>query len=115
MSRTAVEVTKCTRCFDSAAAAKNRLLLLDCDGTVAPFYADRRRALPYPIVPELLHEIMTSCRTPFHHQRPMRLYCCSAASAGYATPDVGHLRAGAAACRWALRTVGGHGRSSVRS
>jgi len=45
------------------AAAKNRVLILDYDGTIAPFSAHRLRALPYPGVPELLHRIMAECRT----------------------------------------------------
>src|SRR5437763_259804 len=44
-------------------AAKNRILLLDYDGTVAPFSADRQRALPYPEVPALLRTVMNSCAT----------------------------------------------------
>ena len=63
MSGTAVEITDCARFFEDVAAAKNRILLLDYDGTVAPFCADRQRAFPYPAVPELLHQIMASCRT----------------------------------------------------
>ncbi len=34
--------------FDSLAAAPRRALLLDYDGTLAPFAADRTRARPYP-------------------------------------------------------------------
>lgn len=49
--------------FEEVSAAKNRVLLLDYDGTLAPFHPDRRRAVPYPAVPELLHRIMTVCRT----------------------------------------------------
>jgi trehalose 6-phosphate phosphatase len=63
LSRTAVEVTVCARFFESVAAAKNRILLVDYDGTLAPFCADRQRAIPYPSVPELLHQIMASCQT----------------------------------------------------
>ncbi len=35
----------------------SRALLLDYDGTIAPFRADRNRALPYPAVLELLQRI----------------------------------------------------------
>ncbi len=63
MSRTAVEVADCARFFEDVAAAKNRILLLDYDGTLAPFCADRQRAFPYPAVPELLRQIMASCQT----------------------------------------------------
>src|SRR5512146_1077660 len=43
--------------------ADHRVLLLDYDGTVAPFKADRSRAVPYPSVPELLDCIMATCGT----------------------------------------------------
>ncbi len=43
--------------------AAQRVLLLDYDGTVAPFSVDRSRAFPYPTVPELLDCIMSTCRT----------------------------------------------------
>jgi len=41
------------------ARAPQRLLLLDYDGTLAPFVADRDKAFPYPGVRELLDEIQT--------------------------------------------------------
>ncbi len=63
MSKTAVEINDCSWFFQKAAAADKRALLLDYDGTVAPFCVDRRRAFPYPAVPELLRTIMNSCRT----------------------------------------------------
>ncbi len=40
-----------------------RTLLLDYDGTIAPFSVQRNRAFPYPTVPELLDCIMSTCRT----------------------------------------------------
>lgn len=43
--------------------ASRRLLLLDYDGTLAPFAADRKRALPYPCVPQFLESIHYTCRT----------------------------------------------------
>jgi trehalose-phosphatase len=43
--------------------ATDRVLLLDYDGTIAPFSADRNRAFPYLTVPELLDCIMSTCRT----------------------------------------------------
>jgi trehalose 6-phosphate phosphatase len=49
--------------FQRLSAADERLLILDYDGTVAPFTADRHRALPYPTVPELLDCIMSTCST----------------------------------------------------
>ena len=49
--------------FRSVSAAKSRVLLVDYDGTVAPFTADRHRAVPYPKIPEFLRCIMSSCGT----------------------------------------------------
>ena len=43
--------------------AKRRVLLLDYDGTLAPFMADRESASPYQGVPELLDYLMRICRT----------------------------------------------------
>jgi trehalose-phosphatase len=63
VSKPAVETIDCSWFFDSIAAARSRVLVLDYDGTVAPFAIDRRRAFPYPAVPELLRRIMASCET----------------------------------------------------
>jgi trehalose 6-phosphate phosphatase len=49
--------------FDQLRASANRLLLLDYDGTIAPFSADRKRAFPYPSVPEILDSINSTCKT----------------------------------------------------
>lgn len=49
--------------FDQLCRARDRVLLLDYDGTIAPFSAQRHRAFPYPTVPELLDCIMSTCRT----------------------------------------------------
>lgn len=38
--------------------ASSRVLLLDYDGTLAPFSTDRNRAFPYPEVPPLIEQIM---------------------------------------------------------
>lgn len=43
--------------FARLAAARDRVLLLDYDGTIAPFHADPAKAGPYPEVPELLRRI----------------------------------------------------------
>lgn len=53
----------CAWFFEQVEAAKSRILLIDYDGTVAPFHADRYSAKPYPKIPEFLRCIMTSCRT----------------------------------------------------
>ncbi len=46
-----------------AARASKRALLLDYDGTLAPFSPDRNRALPYPQVPALLERIRECANT----------------------------------------------------
>jgi len=49
--------------FKTLSTARNRVLLVDYDGTAAPFSADRSRARPYPAVTPLLHQIHTACAT----------------------------------------------------
>jgi trehalose 6-phosphate phosphatase len=49
--------------FDLLSAASTRVLLIDYDGTIAPFRADRSRAIPYPGVPPLLDRINKYCGT----------------------------------------------------
>jgi trehalose 6-phosphate phosphatase len=49
--------------FEQLSRAGERLLLLDYDGTIAPFSVHRNRAFPYASVPELLDCIMSTCRT----------------------------------------------------
>ena len=51
------------RFFDQLSAARESVLLLDYDGTIAPFSVRRDRAYPYPSVPDLLDCIMSTCRT----------------------------------------------------
>ncbi|MBZ5648666.1 MAG: trehalose-phosphatase [Acidobacteriia bacterium] len=45
------------------ASARSAALLLDYDGTLAPFCVERDRATPYPGVPRLLEEIMNKGST----------------------------------------------------
>ena len=49
--------------FHTVARARQSALLLDYDGTLAPFRRDRLRATPYPGVTELLKDIMDSGHT----------------------------------------------------
>jgi trehalose-phosphatase len=49
--------------FDQLCGAKSRVLLLDYDGTIAPFTVRRDKAFPYPTIPELLDCIMSTCCT----------------------------------------------------
>ncbi len=49
--------------FEQLCGAPHRVLLLDYDGTVAPFQVDRSRAFPYPSIPELLDCIASTCHT----------------------------------------------------
>jgi len=63
MSKSAVVVTDCNGFFRKVALADQRVLIVDYDGTIAPFSSDRHRAFPYPAVPPLLHRIREKCRT----------------------------------------------------
>jgi trehalose-phosphatase len=45
------------------AAATSRVLLIDYDGTIAPFHADRSQAFPYAGVASLLERITKACAT----------------------------------------------------
>jgi trehalose 6-phosphate phosphatase len=59
-----LEAGECRDDFTSAlASAEQRVLILDYDGTLAPFHSDRFRAYPYPPVPHLLKSIMKTCAT----------------------------------------------------
>jgi trehalose-phosphatase len=49
--------------LESAAEAAQRVLMIDYDGTVAPFATDRSRAFPYPRVPKLLDVVAKTCST----------------------------------------------------
>jgi len=49
--------------FGLLAAASKRVLLIDYDGTIAPFRAERARAIPYAGVPPLLDRINKHCGT----------------------------------------------------
>jgi len=61
---TAVAKTDRPREFLADPSFENsRALLLDYDGTIAPFATDRSRAYPYDTIPELLDMIMTDCDT----------------------------------------------------
>lgn len=49
--------------FEELRDKRDRVLLLDYDGTIAPFSPRRDKAFPYPTVPELLNRIMSTCKT----------------------------------------------------
>ncbi len=51
------------RFFLELGLARRAVLLLDYDGTIAPFSVHRNRAFPYPTVPELLDCIASTCHT----------------------------------------------------
>jgi trehalose 6-phosphate phosphatase len=63
MAKTAVRTSGYVRFLQDAAAAQERVLILDYDGTIAPFTAQRLRAVPYEGVRELLQRIATKCGT----------------------------------------------------
>src|SRR5450631_3208252 len=48
----------CGRFFERVSHAPSRALLLDYDGTLAPFTPDRMRAFPYKEIPDLISQIM---------------------------------------------------------
>ncbi|MBR9975791.1 MAG: trehalose-phosphatase [Bacteroidetes bacterium] len=51
--------------FEQLRGASRRLLMLDYDGTLAPFTPERDRALPYPSIVQALHDLFAhpQCRT----------------------------------------------------
>ncbi len=49
--------------FRDVAHARRSALLLDYDGTLAPFHRNRYMAIPYPCISELLKDIMETGRT----------------------------------------------------
>lgn len=49
--------------LESVARARQSVLLLDYDGTLAPFSIDRHRAVPYPGLRDLLQQIVDTGRT----------------------------------------------------
>jgi trehalose 6-phosphate phosphatase len=49
--------------FAEVARTPTRALLLDYDGTLAPFSTDRYRAVPYPAIPALLHRVRSLTNT----------------------------------------------------
>jgi len=63
MAKAAVRMSGCSRFLQEVGSAKERVLILDYDGTIAPFSAHRLHAFPYPGISEILHRIMTECRT----------------------------------------------------
>lgn len=52
----------CAPFFDQLRRVEKRLLMLDYDGTLAPFTPDRTRAFPYREIPETVSKIM-GCNT----------------------------------------------------
>lgn len=63
MSTATVRINDVEIFFQQITDAKRRVLLVDYDGTIAPFQVDRTKAVPYPSIPELLDSIMATCGT----------------------------------------------------
>lgn len=62
-----------TAFFEQLGSASQRVLLLDYDGTLAPFQIERDHAFPYPEVPPLLSRIIASgTRVVLISGRPVR-------------------------------------------
>src|SRR4051812_13695166 len=67
----AVHQDVCATFFDRLRTAPSRALLLDYDGTLAPFTPDREHAFSYPEIPELVARIMrTGTRVVLVSGRP---------------------------------------------
>jgi trehalose-phosphatase len=67
----AIHQDACATFFEHLRRAPSRALLLDYDGTLAPFTADREHAFPYPEIPELIARIMrTGTRVVLISGRP---------------------------------------------
>jgi len=67
----AVHQDVCATFFDRLRNASSRALLLDYDGTLAPFTPDREHAFPYPEIPELVARIIrTGTRVVLISGRP---------------------------------------------
>ena len=67
----AVHQDVCATFLDRLRSAPSRALLLDYDGTLAPFTPDREHAFPYPEIPELVARIMrTGTRVVLISGRP---------------------------------------------
>jgi len=60
--------------FLALAAANNKALLLDYDGTLAPFKIDRAQAYPYPGINDILDKIIEvgNCRLAIISGRPVK-------------------------------------------
>ena len=58
-----IRAIQCGPLFETLAQANSRVLLVDYDGTIAPFRVDRNNAFPYPSVPDLLECIGNITRT----------------------------------------------------
>lgn len=63
MSALATSLSRTQSFMADPSFRRGRTLLLDYDGTLAPFVADRSRAYPYPALPFLLDEIIEGCKT----------------------------------------------------
>lgn len=58
MATAARSLSEIDKFFEEVGSAKERALLLDYDGTLAPFQTNRKAALPYLGIPELLISII---------------------------------------------------------
>ncbi len=63
MSTATVRINDVEVFFQQLTESKRRVLLIDYDGTLAPFKVDRTKAVPYSSIPELLDSIMATCNT----------------------------------------------------
>ena len=83
-------------------SAPARVLLLDYDGTLAPFCVDRTLAFPYPEVPPLIVRIMAHGNPGGADQRTSGSGIAFAQRNLAAAGNLGKPRPGAADGRWPL-------------
>src|SRR5258708_19043821 len=71
--KVAEQIGVCVPFFERVRRAPSRTLMLDYDGTLAPFTMDRMRAFPYRGIPELISKVMrTDTRVVFISGRSAR-------------------------------------------
>ena len=62
--KVAEQLDVCAPFMERVRTATSRALLLDYDGTLAPFTLDRDHAFPYREIPELVSQIMRHASSP---------------------------------------------------
>ena len=63
MVAASTQMTSYDAFFGGLAQKKQGVLLLDYDGTIAPFCNDRMRAVPYPAIPDIIESVRSTANT----------------------------------------------------